>query len=90
MEIKPEMIEDVLWYTQMMGPPYQIGIVLLNTGFGYKAYIGTANGSDEEYDSRSIATFGAKFHEGPRLWPSIKWWADIPETRPVANPEREP
>jgi hypothetical protein len=83
-EITLEQIEDVLWFTQMGARP-MIGVVLVNTGFGYKAYIGTGDGSDEDFDKLQIATFGAKFHEGRLLWPDRQWWADFPETRPSSN-----
>jgi hypothetical protein len=79
MSITLEQIEDVLWYSGMLG---EIGVILVNTGFGYKAYIGVGTGINEDYDKMRIAELGAKFQDGPRLWPDRKWWADFPDTHP--------
>ncbi len=86
-EIELSQIEDVPWFSQMNVPP-MIGIVLVNTGFGYKCYIGTGYGVSEDADKLSIANRGAKFHEGILLWPKIQWWADYPETKPESAPDR--
>lgn len=65
-------ILDAKWYTTMSNT---IGIVLVNTQGGHKAYIGTAPGWNEELDRRYISDHGARFHHAPALWPDIKDWA---------------
>ncbi len=53
-----------------------IGIVLVDTGFGHKAYIGACHGFDEESDQEAIAKYGTRFHYGSLLWPDVKGWAE--------------
>ena len=38
-----------------------IGIVVVDTGFEEKAYIGTSEGLSQEIDEQHIASHGAKF-----------------------------
>lgn len=49
-----------LWFTEM-GSAYPIGIVLVATEFGSKAYIGTGYGYSKERDEQKIVDTGAKF-----------------------------
>lgn len=59
---------DAKWYTGAMGG---IGIVLIRHERGVCAYIGFAPGANEQADVRMIREWGARFHEGPALWPKI-------------------
>lgn len=66
-----DMIEDVKWFSGRD----TVGIVLVKTKFGHKAYIGTGEGTDEKYDSLSIAQNGSKFYPyAAAVWPHIKDW----------------
>lgn len=68
------MIRDVLWYTGGAG---SVGIVLVATLKGHKAYIGVSGGRyDADSDALHIAQWGAKFDHGPALWPAIETWAN--------------
>lgn len=67
-------IEDVKWYTGNFTGC--IGIVLYNTGFGHKAYIGIGAGLDRKRDASRIVSTGCRFHEGAALWPSVSHWAE--------------
>ena len=54
-------IVEAIWFS----PGYQpgtIGIVLVDTGFEKKAYIGAGDGIDEKTDIEKIASHGARFH----------------------------
>ncbi len=64
---------ETKWYNPMGSDC--VGIVLVDTGHGLKAYIGIASGIHEEMDTASIMSRGARFHEGPKLWPDRpeKW-----------------
>lgn len=56
-------ITRTFWFTQSGGPC--IGIVIgedENTG-EKKAYVGTADGIDEELDAKSISRYGGKLNE---------------------------
>jgi hypothetical protein len=64
-------VVDTKWFTGRDC----IGIVLVDTGHGYKAYIGLASGYNEESDAESIAAGGTRFHYGSALWPHITEWA---------------
>ena len=66
---------DTKWFTQMMHPS-TIGIVLVDTGFGHKAYIGTGFGIDEGSDQQTICRNGSRFRPAQALWPDITNWAD--------------
>ena len=46
------------WFTEMGG---LVGIVVVDTGFEEKAYIGAAAGYNESEDEQTIAARGAKF-----------------------------
>jgi hypothetical protein len=49
-----------VWFTEMSS--YRpIGIVIVDTGFEEKAYIGTGEGDNEKVDELLIAEYGAKF-----------------------------
>lgn len=37
-----------------------IGIVIVDTGFGIKGYIGVASGMSQQYDVQQIADYGTK------------------------------
>jgi len=66
-----DMIEDVKWFSGRA----MVGIVLVRTVHGHKAYIGVGEGADEKYDSLSIALGGAKFYPyAAAVWPHIKHW----------------
>ena len=67
-------IKDVLWYTPLTHAQLVIGIVLVDTGFGHKAYIGVGTGINEEVDKALIAVNGAPFRHGDALWPLIEDW----------------
>lgn len=55
-----------------------IGIVLVDNGFGHKAYIGTAPGRDDAADQVHIAQSGQRFPDvyARKLWPDVTDWAD--------------
>lgn len=65
---------DVKWFTGKD----TIGILLIDNGFGHKAYIGTAGGLNEEVDKMCIFQNGSRFSDryAERLWPDVKDWAD--------------
>ena len=44
-------VVDAIWFNT-------IGIVKIDTGYGFKWYIGDASGEDEEYDMQYIAKYG--------------------------------
>lgn len=54
---KEHNIVDVIWFDT-------IGIVKVDTGFGFKWYIGQASGTDEEYDKQYIASYGKPVYPG--------------------------
>lgn len=49
-----------VWFTEM-GATRPIGVVVVDTGFEEKAYIGTGDGYAQSTDERKIAERGAKF-----------------------------
>ena len=53
------MIKGSVWFTSINGPI--IGIILVDTGYEEKAYIGTGLGIDEKLDEIGISKYGAKF-----------------------------
>ncbi len=63
---------DVKWFSGVDC----IGIVLVDTGYGHKAYIGVGRGDDEQEDIDYIAGNGSRFHFARLLWPNITNWAD--------------
>jgi len=66
-----DMIRDVKWFCGRD----TIGLVLVKTMHGHKAYIGLGEGADSKYDSLSIAQNGAKFYPyAAAVWPHIKDW----------------
>lgn len=75
--MKPEnitdfRIKDAVWYTPQGAC---IGIVLVETIGGHKAYIGVGSGFDATSDSRRIALNGVPFYHADSLWPNITSWA---------------
>jgi len=64
-------ILDVKWFSGRD----TIGIVLVDTEYGHKCYIGTARGYNEDQDREEIASNGSRFVYGSSLWPHIKDWA---------------
>lgn len=67
--ITQDQIIDVKWFCAKDN----IGIVLVNLPYGYKAYIGVCAGLDEKYDMLDIAQNGTRFNYGDKLWPGLKW-----------------
>jgi hypothetical protein len=65
-------VVDSKWYNHN---GHCIGIVLVETDFGHKAYIGVGYGNDEAFDATRIVSNGARFREAPALWPKIDLWA---------------
>lgn len=68
-------VKDAIWFSGRD----VIGIVLVDTGFGHKAYIGCTPGEysgNEVSDAQYIASCGARFHHANKLWLSITDWAD--------------
>jgi len=59
MEEEKKVLESI-WFHEM-GSPNTIGIVKVDTTFGIKYYIGTANGQDKDRDETKIMEGGAKF-----------------------------
>ena len=49
-----------LWFTERREVK-PIGIILIETGYGKKAYIGTGWGASQAVDEQKIADTGAKF-----------------------------
>ena len=63
---------DVRWYSGRE----TLGIVLIDTGFGHKAYIGYVPMPwDEKRDAERIVRWGVRFTDADKLWPDIKEWA---------------
>jgi len=62
---------DALWFSGRD----VIGIVLVDTGYGHKCYIGAVEGQDESEDQEDIAAHGSPFVLGASIWPHIKDWA---------------
>ena len=50
-------VYNAIWFTQLRGPI--IGLVTCNNGYEDKAYIGTAEGENEEQDINHILATGA-------------------------------
>ena len=50
-------ILDSIWFTSL-GDSSIIGIVKIDTGYGTKWYIGSAEGTDQKYDEQYIAQWG--------------------------------
>lgn len=50
-------VVDAIWFNT-------IGIVKIDTGYGFKWYIGDASGEDEEYDMQYIAKYGIPVYPG--------------------------
>lgn len=65
-------VVDAKWYTS---GNHTIGIVLIDSGFGHKAYLGLGYGLEARYDEQHIVRSGARFPDGPKLWPNIAEWA---------------
>jgi hypothetical protein len=66
------LVVDVKWYTSFRA---NIGIVLIKTFSGHKAYIDTVDGDHELMDVHRICEHGGIFPDGHLLWPHIKDWA---------------
>lgn len=54
-----EKITGSIWFSLLNGKT--IGIVLVDTGFELKAYIGTAIGENQKDDEKFIAKYGSPF-----------------------------
>lgn len=69
--ITSDMIVDTKWFCGRD----TIGIVLVKTAHGHKAYIGAGNGFSQDEDSLMIAQNGTKFYPyAAAVWPGIKDW----------------
>ena len=68
-------IIDAIWYSPQTHSGLCVGIVLVDTGFGHKAYIGVGTGINEEADKALIAAQGARFNHGASVWAHVKQWA---------------
>lgn len=75
MTFKPEQIVECLWFHQH--DQSVVGIVLYDTLFGHKAYVGhlPRSTSSEQIDAMHILETGCRF-PGEKLWPYIRGgWA---------------
>lgn len=68
------MIEDKIKAREWRCGKFIVGIVAIETHGGWKAYIGTGRGRDEETDAIEITTWGAKLleNEARAFFPQFK------------------